>query len=145
MSFLADIFKGGAEGILVGVKDVISTFKADPLEVLRLQAAISQAEMQMAIGLSQAQTRVNEIEAASQDKFSSRWRPAIGWICGASYAYAFVLQPFLVFLLTAAGYELDAMQLPSVNVGELSMVLMGMLGLGAMRSFEKTTTGSSKS
>jgi roadblock/LC7 domain-containing protein len=139
MSFIADIFAGGAAGILAGVKDVVSTFKADPLEVMRLQAAIAQSEAQLALGLAQAQTKVNELEAVSQDKFVSRWRPAIGWICGAAYAYSFVLQPFGVFLLTASGYHLEASQLPHIQVGELSMVLMGMLGLGAMRSWDKQT------
>ena len=137
MSIISDVFAGGAEGILKGVKDVVSIFKADPLEVLKLEQAIATAEMNLALGLSQAQNKVNEIEAASQDKFVSRWRPAIGWVCGAAYAYSFVLQPFLVFLLTAAGDHLDAAQLPHIDVGELSMVLMGMLGLGAMRSFDK--------
>jgi hypothetical protein len=137
VSIISDVFAGGAEGILKGVKDVVSIFKADPLEVLKLEQAIATAEMNLALGLSQAQNKVNEIEAASQDKFVSRWRPAIGWVCGAAYAYSFVLQPFLVFLLTAAGDHLDAAQLPHIDVGELSMVLMGMLGLGAMRSFDK--------
>ena len=144
MSFISDIFLGGAEGLFKGVKDVVSTFKADPLEVMRLQAAISQAEMSMAVGLSQAQTKVNELEAVSQDKFTHRWRPAIGWICGAAYAYSFVLQPFFVFLLTASGQHLEAAQLPHLDIGELSMVLMGMLGLGAMRSWDKTQTGVTK-
>jgi hypothetical protein len=137
MSIISDIFSGGAEGLFKGVKDIITTFKADPLEVMKIQQAVDQAQMEFQLGLSQAQTRINEIEAASQDKFVSRWRPAIGWICGAAYAYTFLLQPFAVFILAASGHAVEATQLPHIDVSELSMVLMGLLGLGAMRSFDK--------
>lgn len=137
MGFLAEIFSGGAEGVFKGVKDVVSAFKADPLELMKLETEMAKAEMNLALGLAQAQTKINEVEAASQDKFVSRWRPAIGWICGAAYAYSFIIQPFAVFLLTALGHHLEASQLPHIPLGELSVVLMGMLGLGTMRSVEK--------
>lgn len=137
MSIISDVFAGGAEGILKGIKDVASIFKADPLEVMRLQAAIAQTEATLASQLSSAQTKVNEIEAASSDKFVSRWRPAIGWICGAAYAWEFVLQPLLSFALAVGGAPVDVTHLPKLDVSELSMVLMGMLGLGAMRSWDK--------
>jgi hypothetical protein len=68
----------------------------------------------------------------------SRWRPSIGWICGAAYAWEFVLQPLLSFILVAAGAPVEFSTLPKLNVSELSMVLMGMLGIGAMRSWDKT-------
>ena len=138
MSIISDIFAGGAEGVLKGVKDVVSTFKADPLELAKLESELAKAEMTVDLGLSQAQTKINEIEAASQDKFVSRWRPSIGWICGAAYAYHFILQPFMVFLLVISGDAGIVKDLPSIPVAELSVVLMGLLGLGAMRSYEKT-------
>jgi hypothetical protein len=137
MSFISDIFAGGTEGVLKGVKDVIGTFKADPLEIAKLDIAMAKLEADLSVGLSQAQTKINEIEAASNDKFVSRWRPAIGWICGAAYAYTFVIQPFLVFLLTATGHTLDINSLPTISLAELSVVLGGLLGLGGMRSFDK--------
>jgi holin (3TMs family) len=136
MSFISDIFAGGAEGILKGARDVVSAFKADPLELAKIESEFVKAEMNLTLGMSQAQTRINEIEAASQDKFVSRWRPAIGWICGAAYGYHFVLQPFAVFLLAVSGYHIAA-ELPSIPVSELSVVLMGLLGLGALRTYEK--------
>ena len=138
MSFVSDIFAGGAEGLFKGVKDVVGAFRADPLEMAKLESELAKAELTLQLGLSQAQTKVNEIEAASNDKFVSRWRPAIGWICGGAYLYHFILQPFLFFLLMSAGHGLEASQLPAIPVSELSVVLMGMLGLGVMRSYEKT-------
>lgn len=144
MSLLSDIFAGGAEGLLKGVKDVVSTFKADPLELAKLESELTKVQTTFELGMSQAQTRINEIEAASQDKFVSRWRPAIGWICGSAYFYHFILQPFLAFALAAGGHAVEAGQLPIIPVSELSVVLFGMLGIGAMRTFEKVKNGHSK-
>jgi len=84
-----------------------------------------------------AQIEVNKVEAASQSLFVAGWRPWVGWTCGAAYAYTFVIQPFLLFLLTAIQVHVDIAQLPVLDMGELGVVLFGMLGLGAMRSYEK--------
>ena len=99
-----------------------------------------QAAMQIAAQVhaqTMAQIEVNKVEAASQSLFVAGWRPFVGWCCGASYAYTFVLQPFLIFILTAAQVKVDIAQLPVLDMGELGVVLFGMLGLGAMRSWEK--------
>ena len=84
--------------------------------------------------INKAQIEVNKIEAASSSFFKSGWRPSVGWICSFALGYHFVLQPMLVFGLTAAGYQLV---LPEFDMSTLMTVLMGLLGLGGMRSFEK--------
>ena len=84
-----------------------------------------------------AQIEVNKVEAASSSLFVAGWRPFVGWSCGSAYAYTFVLQPFLLFLLTACQVHVDIAQLPVLDMGEMGVVLFGMLGLGAMRSYEK--------
>ena len=63
------------------------------------------------------------------------WRPFIGWVCGFAFAYHFVLQPLIVFGVTAAGVDMP--ELPSFDMGSLLTVMMGMLGLGGLRSVEK--------
>ena len=106
-----------------------------------------QAAMQIAAQVhaqTMAQIEVNKVEAASQSLFVAGWRPFVGWCCGASYAYTFVLQPFLIFILTAAQVKVDIAQLPVLDMGELGVVLFGMLGLGAMRSWEKVRGGNGK-
>ena len=135
MSFISEFFAGGAEGIFKGVADVVKTFKADPLEVLKLETAIQKAILDTNVALSQAQTRINEIEAASTDKFASRWRPFIGWVCGGAFAYQFILEPFAMFVIGVSGRTIPT--LPVLDWSTLSVVLMGMLGLGAMRSYER--------
>ena len=77
--------------------------------------------------LSKGQLEVNKVEAAHKSLFVSGWRPAIGWICGLALLYSTILAPILGIWFTV----------PPVDSSLLTNVLMGMLGLGAMRSYEK--------
>ena len=81
-----------------------------------------------------AQLGINKVEAAHRSMFVAGWRPFIGWTCGVALMYTYVLQPILVFGLAQAGYLVE---LPRMDLGELMPVLMGMLGLGGLRSWEK--------
>jgi len=81
-----------------------------------------------------AQLGINKVEAAHRSMFVAGWRPFIGWTCGVALMYTYVLQPILVFGLAQAGYLIE---LPKMDLGELMPVLMGMLGLGGLRSWEK--------
>jgi len=84
-----------------------------------------------------AQIEVNKAEAASSSLFVAGWRPFIGWVCGSAFAYQFVLMPFMLFLVTLFHIPFDVKQLPVLDLGTMMPVLFGMLGLGAMRSYEK--------
>ncbi|MEL6749310.1 MAG: 3TM-type holin [Pseudomonadota bacterium] len=82
-----------------------------------------------------AQVEVNKVEAASNSLFVAGWRPAIGWICGLAFAWHFVLEPMAEFTLA---YIVDKPpSLPSFDMAALMTVLMGMLGLGGLRTYEK--------
>ena len=83
-----------------------------------------------------AQLEINKAEAASGSLFKGGWRPAVGWICAIAFGYHFVLQPLLVFVLTASGVDLP--DLPEFDMSTLLTVLGGMLGIGGLRSYEKT-------
>lgn len=134
MSIISDIFSGGTEGILKGVKDVVGAFKADPLELAKLQHEITKAETEFTLKLAEAQTKINEIEAASQDKFVSRWRPACGWTCVAALGYDSILQPILAWASLNFGWYAP----PMLNTELLMFLLSGLLGLAGLRSYEKT-------
>jgi hypothetical protein len=84
-----------------------------------------------------AQMEVNKVEAANENVFVSGWRPFIGWVCGIAFAYKFIIQPFLVFILIANHSTIDLKTLPVLDWSEMSTVLLGLLGLGGMRSLEK--------
>jgi hypothetical protein len=75
-----------------------------------------------------AQIEVNKIEAAHKSLFVAGWRPACGWVCISALAYSTIISPILGIWFTV----------PVVDTSLLTTVLMGMLGLGAMRTFEKT-------
>ena len=77
--------------------------------------------------LAQGQLEVNKVEAAHKSLFVAGWRPAIGWVCALGLFYN-------VILANIIGIWID---LPEVDTTLLVPVMMGMLGLGAMRSYEK--------
>jgi hypothetical protein len=85
--------------------------------------------------LMKAQIEVNKVEAASSNLFVSGWRPFIGWTCGLGMFGNFITIPFANFVLALVGMDIV---IPLVPLETMMPVLMGMLGLGAMRSFEKT-------
>ena len=104
------------------------------LKLLQLQQTGELAQLAAETDLMKGQQSINLEEAKSTNLFVSGARPFIMWVCGIAFAYHFVLQPLLAFGFSAAGHKVD---LPEFDMGELSTVLMGMLGLGGMRSFDK--------
>ena len=84
--------------------------------------------------LAKGQMEINKTEAAHKSLFVAGWRPAIGWICGLGMASNFLLIPIANFVLALTG---SAIVIPLLDTGEMMPVLMGMLGLGAMRTYEK--------
>ena len=81
------------------------------------------------------QLEVNKAEAQHRSIFVAGWRPFIGWTCGIALMAHFVLFPATDFIVAYMGYEIPPM--PAFDMESLMTVLLGMLGLGGMRSFEK--------
>jgi len=85
-----------------------------------------------------AQIAVNMQEAQSESVFVSGWRPAVGWICGFAFFYAFILQPFMTFIAVISEVPKEVLEtLPDLDLGTMMPVLLGMLGLAGARTFEK--------
>ena len=84
--------------------------------------------------LAKGQLEVNKVEAAHKSLFVAGWRPFIGWICGVAMLANFLLIPMANFVLDLSG---STNTIPLIELETMMPVLMGMLGLGAMRSFEK--------
>lgn len=82
-----------------------------------------------------AQIAVNTEEAKSASVFVAGWRPAIGWVCGAACAWNWIGLPVAKFGLAVAGHPLD---IAPADLAEMLPLLLGMLGLGALRTVEKT-------
>ena len=81
-----------------------------------------------------AQIEVNKTEAAHKSLFVSGWRPAVGWTCCLGLAGNFLVIPFSNFVMALAGSDIV---IPLIDVSTMMPVLMGMLGLGTMRTIEK--------
>ena len=81
-----------------------------------------------------AQIEVNKEEAKHRTVFVAGWRPFTGWVCATALAYHFILEPVIVFGLALYNIQLT---LPQFDMGSLLTVLMGMLGLGGLRTYEK--------
>jgi hypothetical protein len=95
------------------------------LESKLLEAAASQASQQAA---------TNQVEAGHASIFVAGWRPFIGWVCGAGLAWAFLLAPMMAWILPAVGV---VAVMPVLQIDYLMELIVAMLGLGALRSFEK--------
>lgn len=80
-----------------------------------------------------AQMEVNKAEAQSASVFIGGWRPFIGWTCGFGIAYSFILAPIASGVIQ---YWKPDFMLPAVD-DHLWELIFGMLGMGALRSFDK--------
>jgi hypothetical protein len=81
--------------------------------------------------LIQIQTKINEIEAQHRSVFVAGWRPSVGWVCSIALFYNFVVRDLMIWAL-----EPEVIP-PALQMEHLMTVLMGMLGLGGLRTFEK--------
>lgn len=118
------------DAIAAGLK-ILDKFIPDPSEKAKAEGELRDALLKW----DTAQTEVNKVEAASTNWFVAGWRPFIGWVCGTAFAYTFIAQPFALFIFASFGAKVTA---PVLDIGSLMTVLLGMLGLGGLRSWEKT-------
>jgi hypothetical protein len=123
-------------GQLIGpVTGLLDKFIEDKDQKAQLAHDLATMAERHAQELAKGQLEVNKAEAASGSIFKGGWRPFIGWVCGTAFAYHFILQPIIVFGVTVAGVTIP--ELPEFDMGTLMPVLMGMLGLGGLRTVEK--------
>ncbi len=105
--------KSAAGSLAWEIREAIKGKELDPNEIIELQ------------------TKINEIEAGHRTLFVAGWRPFIGWICGVALAYNFVIRDLFIWITKTT----DAP--PALQMEHLMTVLLGMLGLGGLRTFEK--------
>ena len=92
------------------------------------------AQMAAALTIVQGQLDANKAEAASPSVFVAGWRPFIGWVCGAACAWNWIGLPAAKFGLAIVGVTVS---LSPADLGEMWPLLLGMLGLGGLRTVEK--------
>lgn len=113
----------------------IGKFFVDKTQVEKDAITLQLAALTADASIAASQAATNTEEAKSSSMFVSGWRPFIGWVCGAGFAWKYILLPAMVF-----GYGLAEQKLPPlpvIDTAELVGLLTGMLGLGGLRTFEK--------
>ena len=121
---------------LIGpVTSLLDKFIEDKDQKAKLAHELSTMAEKHAQELAKGQLEINKAEAGHKSIFVAGWRPFIGWTCGVALAWHFVIAPFIMFF--SAYFGLDMPALPDFDMGSLLTVLMGMLGLGGLRTFEK--------
>ena len=130
--------------IAEGAAKIISLFKVDPnvalqnqTEVFKITEETKAKVMDGVTQMSLAQNEVNKQEAASPKLFIAGWRPFIGWICGITLGFALMVGPTLTWV-SGLMHRPDA-QFPKLDTATLLEILLGMLGLGGMRTYEKVS------
>lgn len=103
-----------------------------PDEASRDAAKLELFKLQQSGELGQLQ--INQEEAKSSSILVAGWRPAIGWVCGAACAWNWIGLPVAKFALAMVGHPVS---LSPADLTEMMPVLMGMLGLGGLRTIEK--------
>ena len=108
--------------------DLITTDKE------KMQLEIENRKLDMAVDM--AQIEVNKIEAASSSLFVAGWRPFIGWGCGSAFLYSAMVEPIARFVAQVGFHYTGAF--PQLDTNLTMQVMVGMLGMAGMRSYEKT-------
>ena len=116
---------------VVGIAgSVLNKFVADKNLKMQLEHELK-TQLQTA---NLAQIEVNKIEAASTSWFVAGWRPSVGWVCSLAMLYHFIIAPLAQYLLTIFGVQAA---LPEFDFSQLSTILMAMLGMAGLRTYEK--------
>jgi hypothetical protein len=128
---LGNLIQAALGPILDGVLKLI------PDKNARAQAK-EQFEAQILVAMTnlvQGQLDINKTEAQHGSIFVAGWRPSVGWVCSIALAWNFILQPLIAWAAFVAGVDLQ--DAPKLDTGELTTILLGMLGLGGLRTYEK--------
>lgn len=140
-----DLIGGGIVKEIGNVADELFTSDEERIraenERRKIEASIEKAAINADVRTVEAINRVNEAEARHSSIFVAGWRPAVGWIAAAALGFNFILQPLMVWgwaLLQSQGVVPDEMSPPkALDISDLITLLIGMLGMGGLRTVEK--------
>jgi phenylpyruvate tautomerase PptA (4-oxalocrotonate tautomerase family) len=117
------------------VSDILGKVVEDKDQKARLAHEIATMAERHAQELARGQIEINKEEAKSRNIFIAGWRPFVGWTCGLALFWHFLGLPVTLFI--TGWFNLQHPPLPEFDMQSLMTVLLGMLGLGGMRTFEK--------
>jgi hypothetical protein len=120
--------------ILGSVVDKILDYIPNPNERAKAKEMFEMELMKMVMNNANKQIEVNKVESAHKSLFVAGWRPFLGWTCGISLCWVFLIVPVLEWILILYGYNIE---LPDIETDYLFQLILAMLGLGGLRTFEK--------
>ena len=123
------------QSLIAPVTGLLDKFIEDKDQKAALAHEIATMSQKHAQELSLAQIEVNKAEAQSGSLFKGGWRPAVGWVCAIAFLYHFLLKDIIMFVCAFAGVDIP--DLPEFDMSTLLTVLVGMLGIGGLRTYEK--------
>ena len=113
----------------------------DPAQAAQAQLALLKMQQDGDLAAISGQMDINKVEAASSSIFVSGWRPFCGWICGFGLGYVAIIEPIARLVATLVGYSGS---FPQIDTTLTMQVLLGMLGMGGLRSLDKAKGVASK-
>lgn len=156
MSFFSELLAGGAAGLATGIgtlakdlreaitgKTILDPAKQEEFlyKMAALQDAAVARQLEYEKAVAEGQIAINKAEAANASVFVSGWRPAVGWVCVSGLFYTFILKPILPWMIAVGALMTGGVSivppLPEVPMGDLIVLLAGMLGLAVTRSVDK--------
>jgi phenylpyruvate tautomerase PptA (4-oxalocrotonate tautomerase family) len=117
------------------VSNILDKVVEDKDQKAKLAHEIATMAERHAQELARGQIEINKEEAKSRNIFIAGWRPFVGWTCGLALFWHFLGLPVTLFI--TGWFNLQHPPLPEFDMQSLMTVLLGMLGLGGMRTFEK--------
>ena len=117
------------------VSNILDKVIEDKDQKAKLAHEIATMAERHAQELARGQIEINKEEAKSRNIFIAGWRPFVGWTCGLALFWHFLGLPVTLFI--TGWFNLQHPPLPEFDMQSLMTVLLGMLGLGGMRTFEK--------
>ena len=121
---IGKLLGGGAGAALTGLKELIDSVTTTKEE-----------KAQADLAFYKLQTDINEQDSQHRTIFVAGWRPFIGWVCGLALLYNYILRDIINWAVAIWAPQITTM--PGLDFSQLSTILLGMLGLGGYRTYEK--------
>jgi len=135
-ALIGALAEGGAKGMFSGIGQLAKDLRTaitgkDPAKAAEIEAKL----MELEYAAESAQAIINLEEARNPNLFVSGWRPSVGWVCSAAMAWFYIVSPLVTW---TAGLFGSSVQMPVVDLSTLYPLLLALLGMGGLRSFDKS-------
>jgi hypothetical protein len=128
MSFIANLFSKAG-------KDTVSSAFNGVSSILDEVITTKEERAKVDIEFNKLQTEINKLESQNASVFVSGWRPFVGWVCATGLGFNYVIRPIMNYVILLLNNGIPTMA--TMSMSEMLTLLTGMLGFGALRSYEK--------